>query len=201
LHDRASRAGTYAREGVCRDLGNKCFDVRVMRDPVARIEVAVATESELAACVEIRREVFVVGQGVPEHLEVDGLDARCWHYCARVDRVLVGTARARIWPSPAPGERQGRRTEVATPAGRRVAKIERVAVLQPHRRCGVGRALMAHVEAHLLAEGVRVARLSAQRTVEPFYARAGYRVIGAPFIEAGIEHVPMEKPLASDERG
>ena len=39
-------------------------------------------------------------------------------------------------------------------------------------------------------------RLHAQRYVEDLYAAAGYTPYGEPFVEEGIPHVSMEKPLA-----
>jgi len=39
-------------------------------------------------------------------------------------------------------------------------------------------------------------RLHAQAAAESLYARAGYVPYGERFIEEGIEHVAMEKPLA-----
>ncbi len=38
--------------------------------------------------------------------------------------------------------------------------------------------------------------LSAQLSAEPFYARAGYETVGDVFVQAGIEHVWMEKPCS-----
>ena len=39
-------------------------------------------------------------------------------------------------------------------------------------------------------------RLHAQADVEDLYSSAGYVTSGAPFVEEGIPHVTMEKPLA-----
>ena len=60
------------------------------------MRVAKATADEIAVCIEIRRVVFVLGQDVPEELEVDGLDPTCTHFLAAVDGEPAGTARLRI---------------------------------------------------------------------------------------------------------
>jgi hypothetical protein len=67
--------------------------------------------------------VFVVGQGVPHDLEVDGLDSTCAHFLASLAGEPIGTARL-FMPE----------------AGR--AKAQRVAVLE-RARGGGGRADVA----------------------------------------------------------
>ena len=57
------------------------------------------TESDLAAALKIRETVFVLGQGVPADLEVDGLDPQCTHLMAEAREdgawVPVGTSKTR----------------------------------------------------------------------------------------------------------
>jgi predicted GNAT family N-acyltransferase len=77
-----------------------------------------------------------------------------------------------------------------------VVKLGRLAVAAPERRRGVA--------ARLLAEGERWARkrggarivLHAQSYARALYAAAGYQAVGDTFMEAGIEHVRMERSLA-----
>ena len=45
------------------------------------------------------------------------------------------------------------------------------------------------------ARGEHEVVLHAQRSAEPFYARLGYAVAGAPFEEAGIPHIEMHMRL------
>jgi predicted GNAT family N-acyltransferase len=42
--------------------------------------------------------------------------------------------------------------------------------------------------------------MHAQRQVEGFYAGCGYSVEGDPFLEEGIPHVLMRKPLVPADR-
>ncbi|MDJ0868014.1 MAG: GNAT family N-acetyltransferase [Myxococcota bacterium] len=141
----------------------------------AMVSVEAVDGDALATCQAIRRTVFVEGQGVPEALEIDGLDPDCAHFLARAGGRPVGTARLR--------ELDGR------------AKAERVAVLAAHRRDGVGRALMRALEGEARRRGHRELVLNAQEEVVPFYELLGYTICGARFDEAGIPHRPMTKGL------
>ena len=134
---------------------------------------------DLARAVEIRRIVFVDEQGVREDEELDGLDEHCVHFLAEIDERVVGTARMRPKPED--------------PS---IAKAERVAVLRELRGAGVGRALMAALEAEAKLRGHAGVLLAAQVSAIAFYERLGYTAFGEPFDDARIEHRWMKKPLA-----
>jgi predicted GNAT family N-acyltransferase len=140
------------------------------------VRVAKATADEIAVCIEIRRVVFVLGQDVPEELEVDGLDPTCTHFLAAVDGEPAGTARLRITDNGA-------------------AKAERVAVFDRFRGRGVGAAVMRTLEAEAAKRGHSEVRLGAQCDVIPFYERLGYRAYGPVFDDAGIDHRMMKIAL------
>lgn len=142
---------------------------------VGVLSVGLASEADLEACRQVRHEVFVRGQGVPEDLEVDGRDPECAHFVARLDARVVGTARLR----DADGD----------------AKAERVAVLEAARGAGAGRALMDALEAEARARGYPCVVLSAQEPVLPFYERLGYCIESERFFEAAIPHRKMRKWL------
>ena len=129
----------------------------------------------LPDCHHIRRVVFVRGQGVPEALEIDGLDDRCAHFLASGEAGPVGTARLRLVEG--------------------IAKAERVAVLDEHRGAGFGAALMAAIEQRARADGCGEILLHAQQTVIPFYRGLGYQEEGELFEEAAIVHQTMRKRL------
>lgn len=128
------------------------------------------------AAYALRHAVFVVEQGVPVELERDALDDEAFHVVALEGGRCVGTGRL-----------------VRQPGG--VGRIGRMAVDAASRRAGVGARLLEALEARARAEGLRAVELHAQRYVEAFYRRHGYAPVGAPFEEAGIEHVAMTKPL------
>ena len=140
------------------------------------LEVRRARPDELERCLAIRREVFVEEQGVPIDEEMDAHDAVCVHFLALDAGDAVGTARLR-----------------ETEAGR--VKAERVAVRRPFRGAGVGCALMCALEDEVRTRGRRELVLNAQVPVIAFYERLGYRVEGPEFLEAGIPHRAMRKPL------
>jgi len=143
--------------------------------PEIRIDDAEGA-TDMADAFAIRREVFCVEQGVPEHEEMDGLDGGSRHYLVRRDGLPVGTARVRE-------------------LGGRIHKIERVAVRRPDRRAGLGRALMLRlIEDIARAGGSRVV-LNAQLEVQEFYGGLGFTAEGGIFEEAGIPHIKMSRAL------
>ena len=131
--------------------------------------------ADIARCHDVRRAVFVVEQGVPAALEIDGRDPECTHFLAYVAGELLGCARMRVVDG--------------------VAKAERVAVHSPRRGLGIGRALMRQMEAVARDQGLSRIKLSAQVPVIPFYERIGYRCFGDEFVEAGIQHRWMDRDL------
>lgn len=138
--------------------------------------VRVTSEADFEAALDLRREVFIEEQDVPEELELDGLDDGATHFLARRGDEPVGTARLRAY-------------------GDGLAKVERVAVREPHRGEGWGRRIMAAVEEHAREAGYERIRLAAQVPVLGFYERLGYEVASEEFMDAGIPHRSMEKPL------
>jgi ElaA protein len=144
---------------------------------VPEVEIAEATtEADRAACIALRIEVFCGEQGVTEREELDGLDDAARHLLARRGGVPVGTLRLRVL-----GE---------------AAKIERVCVARPARGQGIGAALT--LRALALARtlpGVTVARLGAQTAAIGFYERLGFAAHGPEYLDAGIPHRDMTRPL------
>lgn len=135
-----------------------------------------ATRDELAACLAIRRTVFIEEQSVPEHEEVDGLDDICLHYVATLDGPPIATAR--VLPQD------------------HIAKIQRVAVLGPHRGTGLGRALMLGILKDLRRNhSFATAKLGSQTHAIGFYESLGFIAIGPEFDDAGIPHRDMLRDL------
>lgn len=125
----------------------------------------------------IRETVFIHEQRVPVELEWDGLDPSCAHVLAWNDRrEAIGTARM---------QRNG--------------TIGRMAVLKDWRGRGIGRALLQTLLDLALKQGLPRVTLSAQTHALGFYERAGFHVVGEPFIDAGIPHRKMVKELGSTE--
>jgi predicted GNAT family N-acyltransferase len=131
-------------------------------------------ETDFAAIKLVRETVFWLEQRIPKDLEFDDRDAACLHLLALECDAAIGTARLDL----ALG-----------------GKIGRVAVLAEHRRRGVATALMQRLHEIANERGLRSVWCNAQRSAVPLYEHLGYAVTSAPFDEAGIEHVRMERRL------
>ena len=125
----------------------------------------------------IRTAVFVQEQQIPAEMEWDAADANCLHAVA-FNRFGMALGTGRLLEH-APG----------------VAKIGRMAVLQPMRGAAVGRAVLEALVTAARDRGERELLLHAQASAVGFYARAGFAVRGEPFTEAGIPHLEMVRAL------
>jgi predicted GNAT family N-acyltransferase len=141
------------------------------------LEVRLARNAlELDAALSLRERVFCGEQGVSHALEQDGLDPQALHVVAVEGDEVVGTCRLVL--------REG------------VALLGRMAVEPERRGGGVGARILAAAESAARAERAEAIRLHAQLAARALYRRGGYAERGDVFVEAGIEHVTMEKPLA-----
>lgn len=132
---------------------------------------------EIEQVMAIRRQVFVEEQQVPVHIERDDEDGGALHFLAFWNGEPAGAGRLVISGS------EGR--------------VGRISVLPQFRKRGVGRALMMAVEEAAQRRGLVRLCLHSQDHAERFYSKLGYQLTGGKFVEAGIVHVPMEKPLKS----
>jgi predicted GNAT family N-acyltransferase len=133
------------------------------------------SQSELDAAIQLRHEVFCVEQGVPVHEELDGRDADGVHLVAVCDGELFGTCRV-LLVGP-------------------TAQFSRLAVRADARRHGIATALLEAADVETRAAGGRRLVLHAQTYARALYDAAGYAPRGRVFMEAGIEHIAMEKRL------
>ena len=130
---------------------------------------------EVRAALALRHEVFVVEQAVPLEEEIDEHDADALHLVAVDDGRVVATCRL-------------------VGAGATV-RLGRVAVAGSARRRGLASRLLHESEAQARALGARRSALAAQTNALALYERAGYTPYGDRFMDAGIEHLMMEKRL------
>ena len=129
-------------------------------------------QADFAAIKLVRETVFVREQNIPADLEFDERDAACVHLLAFDRDAPIGTARLDV-----------------------DGKIGRVAVLASHRRRGVASALMERLQSIARQRGLAGVWCNAQRSAVPLYEHLGYTITSAPFDEAGIEHVRMERRI------
>jgi YbgC/YbaW family acyl-CoA thioester hydrolase len=121
----------------------------------------------------IRTEVFVHEQRIPKELEWDAADATAVHAVA-YNRLGVPVATGRYL--------EGQAGKV---------KVGRMAVNRVLRGGHLGRDVLHALMNAARAQGADEVVLHAQRSAEGFYSRLGYQQRGAPFVEAGIDHVEM----------
>ncbi|MBL8562428.1 MAG: GNAT family N-acetyltransferase [Gemmobacter sp.] len=136
----------------------------------------IAPTADIAACLALRRAVFIEEQGIAEAEEIDDLDGEALHLLALQDGQPLGTARLL---------RKG-----AT------GKIGRVCVLAEARGTGLGAALIRAGIAHFAADpAFDTVYLSAQEPALGFYEKLGFTAHGPAYDDAGIPHRDMTLPL------
>ena len=121
----------------------------------------------------IRREVFIKEQNVPEELEWDEFDETAQHVIAlNSDNQPIGTGRIK-----------------------EDGHIGRMAVLKKHRQQGVGSAILALLIDNAEKKNLERVYLHAQVEAIPFYLYHGFTCQGDEFMDAGIPHKTMYKEL------
>jgi len=131
--------------------------------------------AELDALLDLRHRVFCVEQGVPKHEEIDGRDGDAIHLVAVRDGRVLGTCRLLVVD--------------------RTVQLSRLAVEPEARREGIATALLRAADREAAAARAKRIVLHAQTYARNLYAADGYEERGRTFVEAGIEHVAMEKRL------
>ena len=132
-------------------------------------------EQEMAQLLRLRHDVFCGEQGVPEREELDGRDDEAVHLVAVEDGRVLATCRLLF---------------VGT-----TVQFSRLAVAPDARRRRIATRLLALADDETRAGGARRLVLHAQTYARSLYDAAGYEPRGRVFMEAGIEHVAMEKLL------
>jgi ElaA protein len=138
------------------------------------MSIRIERTDDIAACLELRRLVFIQEQGVTEADEMDGLDDASLHLLAIDGITPVGTARILF-----EGE---------------TAKIGRVCVLKSHRGTGLGAGLIQAALAQAKGKAIR-AKLGAQVHAIGFYQMLGFTAFGPVYDDAGIDHRDMVRDL------
>lgn len=128
--------------------------------------------ADRAVLQQIRRDVFILEQQVPESDEWDTDDAVSVHALARLNREPVGTGRL-------------------NPTG----KIGRIAVIAGLRGLGIGAMITRRLLEEAHRRGIREPYLHSQLQAVPFYEKLGFASEGDVFDEAGIPHVRMKHAL------
>ena len=148
----------------------------------------VSTSVELEKLLELRVEVFVLEQAVPEDEEIDALDTleaiengQVVHVIASKSGLTIGTARLIL--------------EGSKPDCDGVLEfphIGRVAVKKTMRRKGLGELIMVKLHQLAKSKGFGGVTLSAQIQATPFYTQLGYIKRGSIYDDVGIPHQDMD---------
>ncbi|MDQ0796873.1 GNAT family N-acetyltransferase [Streptomyces sp. B1I3] len=143
-------------------------------------------DSDLAACFQVRKDVFVGEQQVPEEIEYDAHDASAVHVLAvAADGSALGTGR--LLHGAAAADRTGDDLTVGS--------LGRLAVISGARGLGVGAALVRAIEQEARALGLAGVDLHAQTHALGFYERLGYVAYGPELLDAGMPHRAMRRAL------
>jgi len=125
--------------------------------------------------IRIRTLVFINEQLVPPELEWDGYDNDCWHVIASAnDDEYVATGRMLY-----------------------DGHIGRMAVIPGFRSQGIGSAILNELIEIAEQQGLNEVFLHAQTSAVEFYQKHGFSVSSDEFMDAGIPHVTMRKPLTN----
>lgn len=134
----------------------------------------IANEEELQDANEVRRQVFVIEQGITEELVFEEIeDSDEINVVVKNEKTVIGTARV-VFPAD------------------NTAKIERMAVLKSFRGRGIGKGIISFLNEELKQRKITHILLHAQYRVLDFYKSCGFHESGLPFEEAGIRHIKME---------
>ena len=131
--------------------------------------------AEMDALLDLRHRVFCVEQGVPKREEIDGRDGDAIHLVALRDGHVLGTCRLLFVD--------------------RTVQLSRLAVEPEARREGIATALLHEADREAAAARAKRIVLHAQTYARELYTADGYEPRGRTFVEAGIEHIAMEKRL------
>lgn len=141
--------------------------------PTPETILVVPVYSQLAnLAFGLRREVFMLEQGVSHADEYDDQDRHCTHLVTVVEGEVVATLRIQRLPD--------------------YAKIGRFAVRKTLRRQGIGSRLFAAALALIRDSGCERVGLEAQIERIAFYERFGFHAYGEDYLDAGILHRRMK---------
>ena len=121
---------------------------------------------------QIRANVFIEEQNVPEELEWDEYDQDCVHVIVWTNNIAIAT---------------GRLLEAG--------QIGRMAVLKKYRNTGIGKKVLAKLLSIAEVKNLENVFLHSQVKAIEFYKKFGFEVEGDVFDDAGIPHIKMTKKL------
>ncbi len=132
-------------------------------------------QKEIFSVINIRKTVFIKEQNVDVLEELDDYDFLADHYLLEVDGKFVATARIVYLENE--------------------ALIGRVAVLKEERNKGYAKFILEALIEIIKETDYERIHLGAQKQALGFYEKLGFEVCGELYLDANIEHYPMEIKL------
>ena len=121
----------------------------------------------------LRIDIFVKEQGVPEENEFDEYDTQVPHLVIFSDSEAVATGRV-------------------IPYGEDTVKIGRIAVKKTMRGTGLGEKIVLELLRKSKEDGAKTVRVGAQTHAVGFYEKCGFKLFGTPeYMEENIPHYDM----------
>lgn len=137
------------------------------------------TPALLDRCLAVRQAVFTGELGVPAEVERDSrdcLDDECRHFLITRGGQDIGAVRC-------------------LPQADGTLRLQRFCIRWDCRGQGAGRQTLREVEERFRREGFSAVALDAKCSAQGFYTACGYETVSGPFLEAGVLHVAMQRPL------
>lgn len=121
----------------------------------------------------LRIEIFVKEQGVPQENEFDSYDLEVPHLVIFLDGEAVATGRN-------------------IPYGEKTVKIGRIAVRKDKRGMGLGEKIVLELLRKAKEDGAKTVKVGAQTHAVGFYEKCGFSLVGTPeYLEENIPHYDM----------
>lgn len=130
-------------------------------------------------CLAVRQAVFTGELGVPAEVERDSrdcLDGECRHFLITRGGQDIGAVRC-------------------LPQADGTLRLQRFCIRRDCRGQDAGRQTLREVEERFRREGFSAVALDAKCSAQGFYTACGYETVSGPFLEAGVLHVAMQRPL------
>lgn len=153
------------------------YDIGKVSDSAFSLSQA-KNSSELTECLEIRRKVFEEEKQIPASVQRDSLDSSaecCDHFLLRHGNIPAGALRCVIDGN--------------------TVKLQRFCLLPEYRGLGLAGFILIRLENHYRKHGISKLFADAKFSARKAYKKNGYTAVSEIFMEAGTEHIRMEKQI------
>lgn len=143
------------------------------------MKVTIGNNPEIISKAQsIRYQVFVVEQGIPQELDIDGLDYISHHALVTDGRSLVATARLYM-------------NEVGH------SVMARVAVIEEYRGSGVASKVVEALMTHAYQRGAATIEIHAHKYLRSYYEKFGFKFVREVEVVGGHQLIEMRHQVTS----